>query len=158
MLHVICQSISYHVIEDCTMASIYLHCIVAAKTNLSSHGLTIVQQHSSCDQLIPWMYIHCMLLVYACYRFIMYSVHIRCMLGMRLLMLLMEIEEQVFLLPPFPEIIMLSMTTHRFIMRVLQAHYRLLLKDRLYKRQRTKWSNVQYDIVICTSYATVIYW
>ena len=60
------------------------------------------------------------------------------MLGMRSLMQLVDIEEQVFLLPPFPAIIMLSMTTHRFIMRVLQAHYRLLLKDRLYKRQRTK--------------------
>ncbi len=41
MLHVIRQSISYHVIEDCTMASIYhagstrayLYCIVATKTN-----------------------------------------------------------------------------------------------------------------------------
>ena len=67
------------------------------------------------------MYINCLLLVYACFRFIMYSVHIGCILRMRLLILLVEKEEQVFLSPPLPTIIMLSMTAHRFIMRAVQG-------------------------------------
>jgi hypothetical protein len=69
---------------------------------------------SSSWTINPWMYINCLLLVYACFRFI-YSVHIGCTLRMQLLILLVEKEEQVFLLPPLPAIIMLSMTAHRFI-------------------------------------------
>ena len=39
------------------------------------------------------MYIQCMHLVYACLRFVLYSVHIECMLRMRLLILLVKKEE-----------------------------------------------------------------
>jgi len=100
MLHVIRQSINYHVLEDYTMASIsnacstrtYLHCIMRLRPTYH-RIVTNNTAASSLWSISQSLYIQCMHLVYACLRFILYSVHIGCMLRMLLLLLSVEKEE-----------------------------------------------------------------
>ena len=100
MLHVIRQSINYHVLEDYTMASIsnacstrtYLHCIMRLRPTYH-RIVTNNTAASSSWSISQSLYIQCMHLVYACLRFILYSVHIGCMLRMLLLLLSVEKEE-----------------------------------------------------------------